>query len=676
MACVNRARSVNDDVEVFFNQLDAHTPMIALIAPAAVTEFDNIYKLIGFLKSCGILAVFDVAFGAELTIKSYIEYARKTNPKMIIAQPCPAIVNYCEIYAPHLIPYLAPVHSPMIHAAIMIKNYFPEYADVKTAAISPCIAKKREFEKSGHIDFNVTLKNFKTIIEQRNIDIDSFSPVDFDGPVPERAVSFSSPGGLKNTILREAPALEPKIRRIEGTFSVYKYLNELPDMMGKNLAPFLVDCLSCSSGCNGGPGTTNFGHSAAWLEARVEERLKEHIRRNKLVFGINRVKGEVAHYWRPGIYNQSYTDRSEALSGYRIPTKKDLDVIYSKMKKTSEADFLNCAACGYGGCQGMAEAIFNGLNRPENCHHYLKKEVDERLKEHESIFQYVHDGIFLLDRNGCILPSYSRALEEIFRRDMLADIPIMDIFAGFFDKKKLKEIDEFISLLFDASISDAEMQKHNPLRKIDAHFTNLDGSIEVRRLHFAVDRIADESGIQKILVIVRDSSGEQSETEEIRDASAGKPESGSAAGKKLVLEFGKDENNFDNLVKNAEIKGILLTLAGKFIEFCDTETDKNGSVTFDAYCDEDSLNVSCRHDGSGLAAVKIMERALGGTVTKEAAESLSEQEKMRYFYNVGLTDIREKLKKLSCRGLRISDKKDYCQINLRFPKGISGANQI
>jgi hypothetical protein len=38
----------------------------------------------------------------------------------------------------------------------------------------------------------------------------------------------------------------------------------------------------------------------------------------------------------------------------------------------------------------------------------------------------VRDGIFLLDRGLRIQPSYSRALEEIFRRDMLAGFPVMD----------------------------------------------------------------------------------------------------------------------------------------------------------------------------------------------------------------------------------------------------------
>ena len=33
------------------------------------------------------------------------------------------------------------------------------------------------------------------------------------------------------------------------------------------------------------------------------------------------------------------------------------------MNKFAEADFLNCGACGYGSCELMATAVFNGLNR-------------------------------------------------------------------------------------------------------------------------------------------------------------------------------------------------------------------------------------------------------------------------------------------------------------------------
>ncbi|MDR2796450.1 MAG: 4Fe-4S binding protein [Spirochaetaceae bacterium] len=660
-ACTSGARSINDDTKEFFDELDARTPMVMMVAPSAAAVFDDIFRMTGFLKSCGVAAVFDVAFGAELTAKSYIEYARRENPKVIIAQPCPAIVNYCELYAPHLIPYLAPVHSPMLHTAIMIKNYFPQFANAKIAVISPCAAKKREFEETGYIDFNVTMTGFKSMLKRRGINLDDYKACDFDGPMAERAVAFSSPGGLKSTILRDAPALAPRIRRIEGTFTVYKYLSDLPRMLEENITPFFIDCLSCFTGCNGGPGTENFNHPVALMETRIEARLNEQARRNKLIFGGNRIKGEVSRYWRPEIYSRSYTDRSENLSGYHVPTNKDLAAIYQKMKKTSEADFLNCAACGYGDCRGMAEAIFNKLNRPENCHHYLKKEVDERLQEHKNILEYVRDGIFLLEKNGHILPSYSTALEEIFRRDMLAGVSIMDVFSGFIDKKKLKEIDTFIDKAFDILIPDSEIQSDNPLREVEIHFENLDGGIDTRHLNFVIERIGDEKTIQKLLVIVRETSGKIKEAPPPRN-------------KTPVFEFTESENCAACFSKNETLKELMIEFAERSLPFYAGHPEGREApehFTFDARVDAGSLYISCRHNGAGLDPGKIAARALyDGLVTEEAASGLSEQEKTAYFYKAALSGIEKKLKSLSCHRLRFSNKKDHFRFDLEFPKKI------
>jgi iron only hydrogenase large subunit-like protein len=672
-ACTSHARSINDDAEEFFDALDTHTPMVAVIAPSAVTVFDDIFRLIGFLKSLGVMAVFDVAFGAELTIRSYLEYARKENPDIIIASPCPAIVNYCELYAPHLLRYLAPVQSPMAHTAIMIKNFYHEYAGAKIAAISPCVAKKREFEEAGYIDFNVTMSGFQKILKQRHIGMDDVTPCDFDGPVAERAVSFSSPGGLKNTILRDAPALLKKIRRVEGTFSVYGYLNEIPKMLEENAAPFMVDCLSCSSGCNGGPGTPNFGCPVDLLENKIEARLKEHTRRNKFLFGFNRIKSEISGFWKPDIYSRSYRDRSGSLSGYRQPTEKDLALIYHRMKKTNASDFLNCAACGYGSCRGMAEAIFNGLNRPENCHHYLKKEVDERLQEHGSILEYVRDGIFLLESSGIILPSYSKALEEIFRRDMLAGLPVMDVLAGFLDKEKIKEIDAFIDNAFDISVSDSEIQNNNPLHNVEAHFVNLDGGFDTRYLNFAIERIGDGKTIQKLLVIVRDRKtnfpGDSAET-----AKEPPPDHFTRTVEKTGTgdhEFGKIENSVSNFAKDKILKKALLALAKKCVEFCADAGTAAERITFKAYYSAGNLYISCRYNGAGLDAAKLASQAVkDGGAEREAAD-LSGGEKARRFYRIcflDCSDIKGSLRALSCRGIQLFDKKDYCQINLVFQK--------
>lgn len=127
-ACTWEARTIVDDTENFFADLKNGTPMIVIVAPAVATSFPKSYlNLNGWLKSIGIKACFDVSFGAELTIKSYLECIKKNPNKTIIAQPCSAIVSFIELYRPELLDYLAPVDSPMLHTIKMIKEFYPEY---------------------------------------------------------------------------------------------------------------------------------------------------------------------------------------------------------------------------------------------------------------------------------------------------------------------------------------------------------------------------------------------------------------------------------------------------------------------------------------------------------------------------------------------------------------------
>ncbi|GHU42940.1 hypothetical protein FACS1894190_12860 [Spirochaetia bacterium] len=646
-ACSRGARSIVDDTENFFEDIEKQIPVVAMIAPAAVTMFDDILKLVSYLKTIGCVAVFDVSFGAELTTKSYIEYAKKENPVSIIAQPCAAIVSFCEVYAPHLLPFLAPVHSPMLHTAIMIKKYFPQYANAKIAAISPCAAKKREFEDTGLIDYNVTILKLRRAIMKTKIDLDSFEPKDFDGPLPERAVSFPMPGGLRRSVLRDAPKLENKIRRIEGTDIVYPYLKNFPAMIKDGTAPFLIDCLSCVSGCNGGPGTENFFVPVDTLEAKIEKRIAEQIAKNKNIFGANRIKGSVKKFWNPDLFTRTYTDKSEILLGYQQPTNKDVEAIYRRMKKHTEADFLNCAACGYGSCRGMAEAIYNGLNKPENCHQYLKNDVDEKLGEHINIMENVHDGIFLLEKTKMILPSYSRILEELFRRDKLADNSFIDVLEGFIDKKALGNVKTFLDDAFDISIPNEELEEKNPLKEVDANFYNLNGSYDTRKFEFIFARIGTPGNIEKLFVLVRDIT----EAASTKDAGRGLADNGEDAGetKKAVIQIfnvGTYIKNPEKVLLINEINSLLIqnALSASVEEPAVRKSlgkDGYGSIKIDAVIENENLFITCGDNGSGIDAGKIDE---------------------------SLSKIKQKVKEVGGKRLSLKTKKnEYCIIGFYIP---------
>ncbi|NLI41301.1 MAG: 4Fe-4S binding protein [Caldisericales bacterium] len=391
-ACTHGARKAIDDFNRFMEAIKKNEKIFAIVAPAVAAHFDlDRLHFNGWLKSLGITHIFDVAFGAELTVQSYLHHIKNKKPAMVIAQPCPAIVTYIEIYQPELLLYLAPADSPMLHTIKMIKEQYPELKQQKILIVSPCVAKRREFDETGLGDYNVTLEQFSKYITERNINLKFFSETDFDGPIGETAVLFSSPGGLKATVERERPDLGQSVRKIEGPTLIYPYLKELPHSIEKKANPLILDCLNCEKGCNGGTGTGSQDIPVDILEAAVQRRLKlETDKLNKKSVILKKSSTKQIHqllkkYWQPEIFNRSYINRS---SNYTIkyPDQDELQNIYKKMLKVQENDFLNCSACGYGSCEQMAIAIYNGLNKPENCQHYRQLILE---RNHNSIIAMV-----------------------------------------------------------------------------------------------------------------------------------------------------------------------------------------------------------------------------------------------------------------------------------------------
>ena len=425
-ACTHGARKGIDDSELFFDSLKKGEKIVAIVAPAAIVSFrGKDLELNGFLKSLGVEAVFDVSFGAELTTKSYVEYIKNKNPDCVISQPCPALVSFIETYRPELIKYLAPADSPMLHCAKMIKEFYTKYTGYKIAAISPCYAKRREFDETGICDYNVTMRSIQSYMEEKNIRIDSFPKVEYENPAAERGVLYSTPGGLMRTAERFIPSISEKTRKIEGNPKVFLYLAKFSEA-NKNKKPCftLIDCLNCENGCNEGAGTTNKGMHLDEMESFVENRMhdrrsyweqKGHSKKSAL----KKLNKAIDEFWKPGLYDRTYVDRSAYFhQKIKEPSQEEIQKIYRDMYKKTKADILNCGACGYEDCEQMAVAIYNGLNRPENCTHYtniLKDIMNEQHQEEvkQSVRKVVETGSEKLTENGRDVQTLATAARDM-----------------------------------------------------------------------------------------------------------------------------------------------------------------------------------------------------------------------------------------------------------------------
>ncbi|NPV01826.1 MAG: 4Fe-4S binding protein [Brevinematales bacterium] len=396
-ACTHEARIIIDDFDKMLAALDAGERIVAVVAPAIAAGFPDQYlQFNSWLKSIGISAIFDVSFGAELTVKSYLEYVGAASPKLVIAQPCPALVTYIELYQPELIPHLAPADSPMMHTMKMIREFYPAYAKHKIAVISPCVAKKREFDAVGIGNYNVTIIRIKEYFKNKGIDLSKFRETDFDNDPAERAVLFSTPGGLMRTAERENPDIVSLTRKIEGPEVIYPYLAGLKNQLDKGNNPLLIDCLNCALGCNGGTGTGNSDMHPDELEFYVEKRREkmQEIYHSKNKAGqkpptLKKIQKTVNKYWKAGLYSRSYRN----LSGnnfIRAISDEERDQLYKDMHKFEETDIKNCNSCGYHTCEQMATACHYELNKIDNCHFYLQDRVHQQMEKKQEMLDHLN----------------------------------------------------------------------------------------------------------------------------------------------------------------------------------------------------------------------------------------------------------------------------------------------
>ncbi len=303
-ACTHDARNYRDDMQKFLDAIANKTKIVAIVAPAIASNFPDQYlKINSLLKELGIEAIFDVSFGAELTIKSYVDHIVNNKPKAVISQPCPAIVTYIQIYKPELIKYLAPNDSPMMHMMKMIRKYYTQYSNHKIVVISPCVAKRREFDEVGIGDYNVTIKSLKEFMDLNKIDLSHYSDTEYDNPPAERAVIFSTPGGLLRTAEREVPTIGQISRKIEGVETIYPYLENLNIQIENGRAPVLIDCLNCHVGCNGGPGTLNHDKHPDEIEFHIEKRNHEAQKKYKSPKDVDK---SLDKYWKRETYLRKY----------------------------------------------------------------------------------------------------------------------------------------------------------------------------------------------------------------------------------------------------------------------------------------------------------------------------------------------------------------------------------
>ena len=416
-ACRHGARNFQDDTDAFLDALKRGEQISILVAPAFIANYPGQYKqVLGYLKSLGVNHIISISFGADITTWGYLNYITKYHFEGGISQPCPAIVDYIEMYVPELVPKLVPVHSPLMCGAIYVKKYM-KVTD-KLAFISPCIAKKSEISRpqnKNYVSYNVTFDHLmKKLAGVSLAGYDASDEIEYGlGSV------YPQPGGLRENV-EHFLGKDVMVRQIEGEKHAYHFLEVYAERVksGKKL-PFMVDALNCAGGCIYGTATdpANADNDDILFEIH-KQRCADHSASKKDPWNT-----QIDYAARLKQFNEqfkdlkledficTYTNRDNRIKPI---DRTQLEKIFVSMNKNTEEDRnINCSACGYDSCRTMAAAIASGVNKPENCVHFVKGELEVEKEAMGRLTQQLQERQELKERQ------YQEIVEE-FERIKLA----------------------------------------------------------------------------------------------------------------------------------------------------------------------------------------------------------------------------------------------------------------
>ena len=132
------------------------------------------------------------------------------------------------------------------------------------------------------------------------------------------------------------------------------------------------------------------------------------------------------------------------------------------------------------------------------------------------ILDNVSDGLLLLDDNGMIGPFYSKVLEDILERTELSGLSFTSVFSEILPEKELREMEDFIGLVFNKSLALSTLNRLNPLNCVEVFIDDNSGGFKSKYLDVIFQRITADDEISRVMVIVRDLTEEMNLKHEMK----------------------------------------------------------------------------------------------------------------------------------------------------------------
>lgn len=358
--CAPLAITYRESMSETIQLLKSGSKTAAIIAPSISGEFQDITdyrKFVRMIRELGFTYVNEVSFGVDLVAEQYKELFTHFMGRYYISANCPPIVALIEKYYPGLIDNLAPIVSPMVASAQLVRQLYGE--DTKVIYIGPCIGAKDEaLRYTGHskVDAVLTFVELRQMFTQYQIKESTVEYSDFDPPIGYKGSLYAVSNGILQAAGLSEDLMNGNIITAEGKDNVVEAIREFDssiDFIRKHFNLFYCE------GCLMGPGTSLGG--------------KKYARKTLVTdYANKKLKDFDIDTWHSAC--QKHIGLTDFKATFQIddqrieqPSEEKIEEVLKVLGKQDADEKLACGGCGYDSCRDFATAVAKGLTKTDMC---------------------------------------------------------------------------------------------------------------------------------------------------------------------------------------------------------------------------------------------------------------------------------------------------------------------
>jgi len=353
VTCPQRGDFVYSQTDEIRKAIGDGRRVIASVAPSFISDIPvgSIEGMKQTLLQLGFFDAQETALGAEIVSREYERIMQENEMNLLISSSCTSVVMLVQRYYPEIVPYLAPVKSPMLMHCDMIKQQYP---DALTVFIGPCYAKKYEAEHSDCVDYSITFYELKEWLKEMNV-----SPifVEADSNDRKRARRYPRQDGLVKSM---TPVAGWNRVAIDGVTDCIAALDEIRH---GGVSKTFLEMTACEGSCVNGP---------AIRKNRYENRIRGTV-------AVNEYSGNDDFGVETDLPIRKYHDPIPVMRSK--PTEDEIQAVLKKLGKDTRKTALNCGCCGYATCRQMAIAICRDMAQLDMCLPYVREKAEFHSRE-------------------------------------------------------------------------------------------------------------------------------------------------------------------------------------------------------------------------------------------------------------------------------------------------------